>query len=336
MFGVSALFDKQAKLMSEVEAFNFRYENYRLVNFDSPPRYIGGELSNAGEKTWYLMGDTLDRKKSSLLRIDNFEILLSLLQLANEINSKKNGIKFDEDSQLKHSDKILRWCEKYGLPFYSQYFIKNYSVGKEVPLRGFHAFELTDFKTALHRLLDTFNLWYALTCNDLELIVKHDYYIKPKNNNYSEKDLEFLKKTVTHIPTGHLRLFYNSNRDVFELIPHASSTIEVAYFQLAMLMANKNDEKIKYCTKCGKPFIYYDGNTRYCVSCKRDLNREYANSTRRKQELKAREYIVGKYSDKGISSEEIFAIEEKYIKENIGKSAPFNKKKIREWLQIKE
>lgn len=93
-------------------------------------------------------------------------------------------------------------------------------------------------------------------------------------------------------------------------------------------------------------YICLQESTRICPVClgpnMRRIDAETCSETcaethkgrkkRKRMEEKAKNYIVNKYGKSDISPYEILKNERDYIFSNIGKSTPFNKKRIREWL----
>ena len=116
----------------------------------------------------------------------------------------------------------------------------------EMPETGYSGFRVREFKRKIAILHDIFQLWYGLTFNDIEKVIKF----------------------------SSISLGYDEKKDNYNIIPYTHNLISVAYFQLSMLMANRGREKkIKFCNTCKKLFEVKHGSSKTCTGCKTEYHR---------------------------------------------------------------
>lgn len=284
--------DKGEKIsnLAEIKQLNYRFKDYKEIYFDSPRKK--NKIAPI-EKEWYLMGIEPDIKKTDEHIFTNPEILISLINLGSKINDNNglyNGHKRDE---LALCEDIKEWCMEYGLPYREEYFYKNYPKqnNSSTTILNNSAFRLWEFKRSVTELYNIINLWYGLTFNDAERIIKYSGSFRfssgkiDLNKDWDEqKSLlkESLAFSVNLGSSASLDIKYNKKNDSYEIIPYTDSLLSVAYFQLAMLMTNKGSVNVKFCSICKKLFIVEHGNTKVCNSCKREYHRIKTQESRRK------------------------------------------------------
>lgn len=284
---------KEGNSLHEINTIKFKFEKYEIRLLDSPWDDIKKEL--------YIVGVNLS-KNSKEVNYKDTVILLSLLELGKlAVESNCQDDFMSTGSQLLLSDKIIEWCNKYGLPYFEDFLRNNYK-------KNIFGFSIGEFIRQLTVLYNDFNLYYGLTYNDKNFITKNIYASLVDIS--TEKGLNFIKESFANNVWGNsdisLKLQYNKNTKAFEMIPYTNSFLKIAYFQLGMLMIGDQHEKIKYCSTCGDLFTFTHGNENYCTDCKSNLNRD----KQRRHQKKIKESILNEY----FSGASIAALSKKYKK----------------------
>lgn len=320
------MFEYDLGNLSDIETSELKYKDYKIIEFNSRMDDLGKELFILGHKTPNKPKKTIHKSP---------EILLDMLKLGQIIDStwNSNGRLNNHKTQIAHSDEILKLCNKYGILYIDGYFINNY------PGTFIIGFSIRELKQIVHDLYITYKRWDIL--NNYTLVeIKRKDFLKYAHIE-TQKDVEYQKSqlalfSINNVPlidNPRIDLKYNQSKNSYEVLISANSPISVAYLQLKFLIANRMEEKnIITCKKCGDIVISEHGNMKYCDKCRMNQNRDDVKNHRIKLENKAKDYIYNKYSKLNISPNQILEIESQYIKDNIGKSTPFNKKKIEEWL----
>lgn len=320
------MFEYDLGNLSDIETNEFRYKEYKIIEFSSRMDDLDKEL--------YIVGDKMSNNTKKTVH-KSPEILLDMLKLGRIIDSTWNtdGQLNNHKTQIAHSDEIMKLCNKYGLLYIDKYFINNY------PGPFVIGFSIREIKQIVHRLFITYKRWDILNNYTLAEIKKNNLIKYARIE--TQKDVEYQKSRLTLfsinnaplIDNPRIDLKYNESKNSYEILISANSPISAAYLQLKFLIANRMEEKnIITCKKCGDIVISEHGNMKYCDKCRMNQNRDDVKNHRIKLENEAKDYIYNKYSKLDISPSQIIEIESQYIKDNIGKSTPFNKKKVREWL----
>lgn len=132
----------------------------------------------------------------------------------------------------------------------------------------------------------------------------------------------------------YLALEYDTNKKTYVYIDSwkPKSLLGCMYTMLYIDLAQGRRTEI--CPVCLKPFVVTDNRDKQTHTlCRGSRNTQ---NTRKRQEEEARKHIVNKYGKSNISPGCILEAERDYIFSHIGKSTPFNIKRIKEWLNTKE
>lgn len=277
--------------LQQIETIPFKFNDYRIELLDSPWKHIPNINI---DKEWYIIGENL-LNNNEKQDYKNPQILLSLLELGKTIiETNGQGDQISEESQLLLSDKIIKWCKRYGLPYNEEFLQKNYKK----PLFGFR---IGDFKRQLAVLYNSFNVYYGVTFNEIDLVKK--YPPSSLVDIDTESGMQYIKESFANELWGSanisLKTEYNKETKKFEMIPYTNNYIEIAYFQISMLLIGDQEEKIKYCTKCGSLFIFNHGNETHCSKCKPNINAE----KQRRHQAKIKKSVIEEYANGNSISE---------------------------------
>lgn len=273
--------------LAETNALNLHFRDYELILFDSPRNEMYVEISQVkkeelefgtrkNKEEWYIIGTGYIKENGAETRFSDLEILNSLINLSSKI-VENNGLK----DELAFYDEVKAWCEKFGLPYNEPYFTTKYFDKKGIG--GTRAFRLWEFKRRIAVLYDAFQLWYGLTFNDKEKIVKYSSYLIQGDKKLDEQ-IPFLKESLAYKVWSEMdteiSVRYNKTTDSYEITPHAGSLVSVAYFQLAMLMTNKGEKGVKFCSVCNKLFEIEHRSRKICDNCQREYHRLMTKKSR--------------------------------------------------------
>ena len=229
-------------------------------------------------------------------------LLIDFLKAGEEIKNIYNqdeGLE-KQETQIKCSKILIDMCHKYGLIYSDPIFISKSKHGLKV-----------------------LNVAYSL----LHLFFAFDDWL-----NEDRINLSFMNSPALH-DEQKIELQYCKERNNYKLVFSVYSPVSVACFQLKLLIAGElNENNIIRCAGCSKIILVEHGNRKYCDMCQLDQNKNDVKNLRKRLEDKASTYIIGKYFNNDLEAERILEIEKDYIRNTIGKSTPFNKKKINEWL----
>jgi hypothetical protein len=292
---------KDISSLAETNAFNLHFNDFNLIRFDSPHKEIYKNLIEKHpekkeqleleackhNEEWYLMGVDFQKDQEIACKFSNPKILISLINLASKIVSG-NGLVNEngQTDELSFCEDIKEWCKTYGLPYYEGYFMKQYY--EKNGIGGIHAFRLWEFKRRIALLSDYFNLWHGLVDDDMRKIIEYSKRVHPIDLNKDiDSQIPFLKESLADTIWGDIKteisIRYNKEKDTYEIVPHASSLLAVAYFQFAMLMTNNGVKGVKFCTQCHKLFEIKHGSTKICGDCKREYHRIKTQESRKRR-----------------------------------------------------
>lgn len=203
---------------------------------------------------------------------DSRAILDSLLHLNFKVI---NNLKYSRQRQYKE---IIKWCEKYGLPFQKGIgaVISNnlpiISCENENPYaeKGFYAFSTEMFFKELATLYNYFifvlackpNLYIGLEENRDRIHNKQIYYIKSK---HSEEEIQ--KQLLKYFKEIRFKMDIEFDGERFFLIPTFYNLFELAKYQLLLLYNADVTTGIKECKCCGELFSCVHRSQKFCSNC---------------------------------------------------------------------
>lgn len=267
---------KDTGRFTEVNTNNYRYESYKLD-------HVEGEKFIVGEgKPGFLEGEMK-------IKIEDINLLLSLINLVKEDGLPERYYAADPsinelDSVILDED-VLRWVEKYGIPYRDQEL--NKLLGDEV--WRFQYLHLNSFKRSIALLYARFSIWKATMEDDLPILRKFSRhslltldYRERHSSNFTEWDtlvkLSLAEEVGTwaKVETG---LMFDSKTDKYIFTISVDSLLSLGYYQLATLMTKpETGKKLKHCDYCNDRFWPRYGKEKYCPNC----NRKTVWSRRRK------------------------------------------------------
>ncbi|MBR6782190.1 MAG: hypothetical protein IKM33_03215 [Clostridia bacterium] len=223
----------------------------------------------------YIMGynkkDTpFEIRRLSPQYTDNREILDSLLHLNFNI---VNNFKYSRERQYKE---IVKWCQKYGLPFQKgieAIVINNTpvifrAIKSPYAEQGYCAFSAEIFCNELASLYN--NFLYVLAC-------KPDLYIGIGRESLHDKLIYNIKSSATVEKIQGMLLQYfkeikfqmdiEFDGERYSLIPTFDNLIELAKYQLLLLYNADTTTGIKECKCCGELFSCTHRAQEFCSRC---------------------------------------------------------------------
>jgi hypothetical protein len=292
---------KDLGTLSEIDSYNFYFEDFRLVFFNEPPFKIEGFSELPVKRVWYLVGTKpIVNKMGKPTTFSKPDLLISLVNL---------GMKIEENEalgdELALSDEVIEWCKKFGIPYEENYFRANYCRDEKgndenkqdyinkyggSPKTGYSGFRLGEFKRRVAVLYGYFSLWYGLVFDDIKKVIKfsplvgHHFDV---NKDFDEQ-LTFLKKYLPYMFSAYshveLTVKYDEKSDKYRMVPRGTDLISVAYFQFTMLMAGMGSD-VRLCIKCGKLFMLEHRGKKICPECDRIYHRDYMRGKRGKEKI---------------------------------------------------
>ncbi len=231
--------------------------------------------------------------------ISNSNVLFDLINLADEFlyQTESKGKIFLKRPIDEFTDRLVQFCETYGLPWISgdksdkNLIFKNKSlIWNESHYKGFR---VIDFMEILSFLSTQFHVWYALTIGDETTIkVLREFFIQedmPIEFDGTLNDSELLKSTyvaammvpLLNLLNYRIAFIYDPKSKHNLLVPSTSNIFEVAFYQLAILIfENPEDSGIKECT-CHRFFTITHGNQKLCPECQDHYGRNYMRTKRK-------------------------------------------------------
>ena len=264
---VSSASGKLAVKSDKVETSIWKYEKYMLV------------LDNSNNMAWhskssYIKGIDSDRVAivpTETAILDNRELLDSLIALSSDVIDYH-----------KREKKILKWFEKYGLPF----------VDVEAS-QAEHAFvcPLGTFMEFLWELRDVILKIEAINSAGITISGKsnanHNPYIPYINGNgiWQENRIEQLISEWLNEASISIKTKFENHEPTLFLA--SSSVLDTAKYQLALLLLCNEGISPRRCACCNSYFIPNRENQKYCSFC--SPQKRYAQ---RKRALKKKEREV--------------------------------------------
>lgn len=180
-------------------------------------------------------------------------------RILRELLALYQSIRDNADYDIKTIRKVLKWCEKYGLPI----------IDEDLP-DNLIGFSLKSFVNNLKRLYRGFELANELTRNDKGADADLLYMF---NVNCGLKANMFLEKKD---------IAFNDRKSQFYVVSHILNHIDLARYQLMLFVMFPNQGNIKDCSKCNNWFIASRSNQKYCPNC----NSKSAWREKNKKQLK--------------------------------------------------
>lgn len=236
-----------------------------------------------------------------------WSVLDSLISLRQELDfsynidedciNNKQLIELEKSISNKDKKKIIKWTEKYGMPFLGdrdKTIILNVNVGT-IPFNyGF----TNDIKTCIEKdscicrlgtFLISINIIYKTLFFYLLYLYKKDIdsiplYIFKNNNNITDNDIdEFLKEYSMNDLESYIKRAFLSIKDkavinsttlfdenkTFKFESYAETLISLAMYQLATITSFKKIYDVSRCKLCNNLFIPTRKTRKYCMKCSR-------------------------------------------------------------------
>lgn len=246
-----------------VNSFHYRYEKYQFEEIEGKKYIVGKGRINQFEDN---------------ISFDGPELLFSLINLVTgEIPKYFNTPHLDN---IITDENIMKWCERYGMPYTDQYFWGN----KELNKKGYgfdNVLELGMFRYKIAWLYSEFSLWVGVLNEDPQKVKTWDFAVKA--NKEAAKILhpvlngmDLIKKALAYEISNKTKvqvsLDYNQEKGTFEFKLLDQSLFSIAYYQFAALMTkapSDNKKKMKNCNYCNSIFWANSAKKKYCFNCDR-------------------------------------------------------------------
>lgn len=266
--------------LEKVSIWNSKFKQYELIYFN-PLQCEDRKFLN-----YYIKGSE-KLISNELKRIDNSELLLSVINLGGKIHIKSIIRALNEKNEIEINsllEDVLAWCKKFGLSNKDDFFYNNYT--KDTPTNyakniehpyiaktGYCAFNLWHFIKSVTNLYELYVLWEAFDMDDMDAIRMHSkrYIVSEHDACYFSTIKEWMVSEMSlHLTNVHTTLEYSEEKKSFDLVPHSEDLIDIAYYQLSLYMT-LGMNNIKKCTECNTLFKYDRINGlgyRCSLSCK--------------------------------------------------------------------
>ncbi|MBP1944642.1 hypothetical protein [Cytobacillus luteolus] len=233
---------------------NTHFESYELEKDDE-------EVYIVGKKGY----------KAEEVEVDNINFLLSLINLVKGdlpkqyYSAQPNINKLDT---VISDEDILKWVQNYGFPYLESENIVKLNLNK--------------FKRKLAMLNARFLMWKAIFEENDKEIKKYKSALltldKNKKLHPELSELSITKKALAEdVGTWGsvtVRLRYDEKTDSNIFYISAKNQLDIAYYQLGMLMTKKdteNKKRLRYCAngECNSMFWTKHSRTKFCNNCDR-------------------------------------------------------------------
>lgn len=201
-----------------------------------------------------MSGERLAIAPTDEVTVDSREVLDSLLVLASQ------AIPFTEK---KSKNLLLRWCNRFGLPFCS------IDASQKV---GNLACSVRDFALFLFLLRDTFWKIESLQ-NGISQGPDLDFGRNPYfriDGRFSTEEREKLISEFINDANIKLKVQYSNGEPM--IYTNAGNLIDLAKYQLALLLFSRDKSTPKRCKCCNSMFLSQRKNQLYCRDCSPQKN----------------------------------------------------------------
>lgn len=196
------------------------------------------------------------------MQYDSRELFDSLINLCNQFNKAETL-----EKQLK---KAIKWCEKFGLPFFGDNGLYCGSISTCIKITGEPiGFNFKTFFHDVHALYDTF---YKACYIDVELQINDKAEtIETLNVDLSEDDkMRILQNKKDAICSSlNIAMLQKQQRYIFSGDTLVCETgfktlLSLAYHQLAILLLSPKGMSAKRCKQCGALFATTNNKKDFC------------------------------------------------------------------------
>ena len=181
----------------------------------------------------------------------------------------------------KEIDSIIKWCSRNGYPFEIPYKElektykesekpRKYELFKKI-LRDQKrfGFKVSDFLISLNNLYCCYKM-YSLLSNEIDSIEEQLFLIDAiEPLRYVELHRITIEECKELFEKQYNKLVmdsYVSTKDGLHIKTKARSLFDAAMYQLALVMYD-NEQEVRLCKCCGKPFIQKNRRKKYCETC---------------------------------------------------------------------
>ena len=234
------------------------YTKYKKVEYDgisylvgcNPLKYENGKCVKFKDKIYsYCLMDIIQP-----IYCNDATLLISLLRLKNSIDS------FNWDIENKNCIKtIIKWCVKYGLPFYGiQDIISGSSKNNDIfSKHDYWGFSIQSFFSQLKELNRAFLAYMNLK-----------FPSEKQLNGYDEKIDKFILDEIFENSGANGTIKYNPDTNTIIIV--FSTAFQAALYELAILTSsslNNSTNNIGICKCCNNVFERKRKNQKYCENC---------------------------------------------------------------------